>query len=87
MTVKPLRKDLRLALRKHGIQDAIYDKKVELLIANPQAKSLNFEVIQATKQLTDPYRHYSFRITLKYRALCFKPDAETYEVFDVGPHY
>jgi len=85
MKVKPLRDDIRAKLTK--LLEKAYDKQVGLIeVQGTSYRSLNFEVVTATRHLLDPHRHYSFRVNQKYRAFCFKADPDTLEVFDVNAH-
>jgi hypothetical protein len=85
MKVKLLRPDIRANLDRP--LEKAYDKQVAFLESQGTSyRSLKFEVVTATKHLLDPYRHYTFRVTQKYRAFCFKADPNTLEVFAINAH-
>jgi hypothetical protein len=86
MTVKPLSDELRAYLRAQGIETQ-YDNKVRFLEqVGTSHRSLRFKVVEETRRFKDPARHYEFSVNMHYRAYCFKPEPNVFEVFDIDTH-
>lgn len=79
--VKPLRKDLVTALKRHNLIRK-FEKQIALFQNNLYYPSLHTEILEP-KHL----KLYSFRIDRKYRAIFVYLGKNTIEVIDINCHY
>jgi len=86
MTVRPVRDDIRQALRGYQVENQ-FNKQINFIEqVGTHYPSLGFKPITDTKHLKDPARLYEFRINDQYRAYCIKPQPDVIEITSVDAH-
>lgn len=81
MSVKQLRSDLFIYLKRHNLKKK-FDKQVKIFEQNPRHPSLNTEILEP-KHL----KIYSFRIDKKYRVIFIFTSSDEIEIIDINDHY
>lgn len=81
LSVLPIDQRILKYIQPRGISKVFY-KQLSLLMQNPKYPSLRTELM-----LPKARGLYSFRVTLKYRAIFVYKDTNTIEIIDVNDHY
>ena len=80
--ILPLNSKITAQIQKYSLTTK-FSKQLQLLSQNPQHPSLRLELLEPKQQGI-----YSFRIDLKFRALClFRSDLQTIEILKITVHY
>lgn len=80
--LEPFNKGVQKKLKLYGLERKI-QKQIGLLLSNPHYPSPNVELLEPKQ-----YGIYSFRIDIKFRALCiFRKDTRSVELLNITVHY
>ena len=81
MRILPLSRRLTAYLKKRGLEKQ-FNKQKYLFEQSPLHPGLNTEILEPRH-----LRIYSFRITLKYRAIFIYRGEDVVEILDINDHY